>query len=238
MPVINEPRNNIAYQWDQGDSTYKLAMDANLRYLGLTSHLAALDILSTPPLSPLNGDTYIVGSSPTGVFGTHENDIAVHFLSATATWEFVTPIRGTQCYMLGGSQVGNILVFNTNWSALAAPSPLPIIEIPTISTTAVNLDARLIDSFRSANYLCNFASLTGALGFTCEISLAHNGTATTDATNIFHTISNIIQYGSTPINNFMIDSTLSGTSATQQALLSMTSPTTDLRGTIELRSIT
>lgn len=47
--------------------------------------------LTAPPGSPAEGDRYIVGSSATGVWSGHDNDIAEFVNSA---WEFYTPSDG------------------------------------------------------------------------------------------------------------------------------------------------
>lgn len=48
------------------------------------------DIASAPPGSPTVGDLYIVGSSATGDFAGHENDLAQYL---TGGWVFYTPFK-------------------------------------------------------------------------------------------------------------------------------------------------
>lgn len=49
-----------------------------------------LDIVTAPPGSPTVGDLYIVGSSATGDFAGHENDLAQYL---TGGWVFYTPFK-------------------------------------------------------------------------------------------------------------------------------------------------
>jgi len=54
--------------------------------------------LSAPPGSPSDLDAYIVGSSATGDWLTHEKDIA-WWDDDNSTWRFSTPIEGTKVYV-------------------------------------------------------------------------------------------------------------------------------------------
>lgn len=54
---------------------------ANAATLGLDalSQLSAIDISNAPPGSPSEGDTYIVGSSPTGAWAGETNSVAYYY---------------------------------------------------------------------------------------------------------------------------------------------------------------
>jgi hypothetical protein len=47
-----------------------------------------ITVVNTPPALPTDGDRYIVGTAPTGVWDGHAGDVAVY---ATDTWAFATP---------------------------------------------------------------------------------------------------------------------------------------------------
>ncbi len=55
--------------------------------------------LSAPPASPSEGDAYIIGSSATGAWSGHEDDIAFYF----SGWKFKTPENGWQIYITAES---------------------------------------------------------------------------------------------------------------------------------------
>ncbi len=50
----------------------------------------AINETDTPPGSPGEGDTYIVGTAPTGLWSSNPEDIAMYFTG----WVFVTPKKG------------------------------------------------------------------------------------------------------------------------------------------------
>jgi hypothetical protein len=65
--------------------------------------------LSTPPGSPVNGNTYVVGAAPTGAWAGQANSIAYWAVDpqdgpsitpaiATGAWEFYTPLTGWQVF--------------------------------------------------------------------------------------------------------------------------------------------
>src|SRR5271154_1716609 len=65
--------------------------------------------LSTPPGSPANGNTYVVGAAPTGLWAGQANSIAYWAVDpqdgpsitpniATGAWEFYTPLAGWEVY--------------------------------------------------------------------------------------------------------------------------------------------
>lgn len=72
---------------------------ANEATLGLDalSQLSCIDRnLSAPPGSPSNGDTYIVGSSPTGAWAGEANSVAYFYGGA---WYFYPPKEGWIAYL-------------------------------------------------------------------------------------------------------------------------------------------
>ena len=92
MPLQQDPRNAISYDWPQGNAGWKQGMDDNLRYIGSMLNVSAIDIQNTPPGSPTNGDTYIVATG-TGDWNGEDTNIAIWFNDDT-TWRFFTPIAG------------------------------------------------------------------------------------------------------------------------------------------------
>lgn len=98
MAAQTEPRSGIQYGWTLGENSWHTGMDANLLWLGrFGTHLSVKDRgLSTPPASPAEGDTYIVGAAGTGAWSTHDNKVAVWSGSA---WVFGTPRVGWMAYI-------------------------------------------------------------------------------------------------------------------------------------------
>lgn len=98
MASSQEPRSGLNYGWSLGENNWNTGMDNNLLWLGrFGTHLSVLDRnLSTPPGSPASGDTYIVGSSATGDWATHEGHVAIWDGSA---WVFGIPRIGWIAYI-------------------------------------------------------------------------------------------------------------------------------------------
>lgn len=57
----------------------------------LVQPVAISRLVNDPPLSPDEGDTYLVGAAPTGMWSSHATEVAFFMGSA---WMFVTPSQG------------------------------------------------------------------------------------------------------------------------------------------------
>ena len=68
-----------------------LTINAALRLLEAMAGLAVIAQNNTPPGSPAEGDRYLVGVSPTGVWVGHANDVAYY---SGGAWNFVNPPLG------------------------------------------------------------------------------------------------------------------------------------------------
>ena len=65
----------------------------SLRVIDVLTNLLIKDRdLSTPPVSPVNGDAYLVASSPTGAWAGQATKIAFYYDG----WSFITPFEGLQ----------------------------------------------------------------------------------------------------------------------------------------------
>ncbi len=88
MSSVTESNLGLNYGWAYGESGWNKGMDDNLVKLGFTSRNQVKGILSAPPRTPSNGDAYIVGASPTGLFTSYYNKIAIW---DRTVWLFLTP---------------------------------------------------------------------------------------------------------------------------------------------------
>lgn len=87
-----------------------------LNDVDFTAQITALDhTLNTPPSSPAEGDTYIVGASPTGDWSGHAGHVAGYY----SGWRIKTPQAG----WTGWTRNGNRFLYYTGsaWALLAAP---------------------------------------------------------------------------------------------------------------------
>jgi hypothetical protein len=93
--------------WNQGDGTYKPAMDENLRMVSVLARLIVKSAVTALPGSPVNGDIYIVPA------GGDANKIAVRDNGA---WAYYVPAEGWEAYALDTNLRYR---FNgTTWAAL------------------------------------------------------------------------------------------------------------------------
>jgi hypothetical protein len=80
-----------------GDNAWGVAMNANLRRLSFLAQCVVLDKdLSTPPVSPVVGNAYIVAATATGDWAAHEDDLAVYYSDG---WAFYAPVRGWRVFV-------------------------------------------------------------------------------------------------------------------------------------------
>lgn len=92
MPGPAGPNLGVNYGWADGEDGWGGPMNSNLRGLDTLVQLAVLDKdLAAPPISPLDGDRYIVASSPTGAWAGHAGHVAAFFSGA---WIFYVPKEG------------------------------------------------------------------------------------------------------------------------------------------------
>ena len=102
MAAKTEPRSGIQYGWTLGESNWNTGMDANLLSIGrFAYHLSIKDRdLATPPLSPADGDTYIVAASATDAWAGKDGQLAVwSTLPTTPAWIFGVPRIGWVAYI-------------------------------------------------------------------------------------------------------------------------------------------
>lgn len=90
MPGSAGPNLGLVYGYSVADVGWGITgYNPGFRLLDTVVHLEVLSrALSTPPGSPVAGDRYIVGGSPTGAWSGHTNAIARWSGSA---WEFTAP---------------------------------------------------------------------------------------------------------------------------------------------------
>lgn len=89
--MVRTPRFNLPLAQESGQKQRETINDLMRAWDALVHPLILDKDLSTPPASPATGDAYIVGSSPTGDWAGHANDVAVWYYTK---WHFTTPWAG------------------------------------------------------------------------------------------------------------------------------------------------
>lgn len=86
---VDDAQNTTSYLWTAG----KTKSYADSLIQGLDWQNSVVDTSTAPPVSPNDGDRYLVKATATGDFAGQENKIAVYDL-ATTSWSFITPNEG------------------------------------------------------------------------------------------------------------------------------------------------
>lgn len=73
-----------------------LTLNSALRRLDAAVQLSVISISNTPPGSPFDGDRYIVGTSPTGAWVGHNNEIAAY---VGTSWIYLEPESGWMAFV-------------------------------------------------------------------------------------------------------------------------------------------
>src|SRR5208282_6664439 len=111
------PKIPVMVSGASGD-TYLAQGNAMLRMLQILVQPNVISVgTPTPPGSPSNGDTYVVGSSPSGAWTGHGNSIACwstdNLSIPSGEWEFYAPAKG---WVVGNQSDAALYVYNgTTW---------------------------------------------------------------------------------------------------------------------------
>lgn len=85
--------------WEEGNTEPDLVFNALLTAVDALMKSPVESILSTPPSSPEEGQAWIVGSSATGAWAGHDDDVAVAVTGGPG-WLFFTPSEGWAFWIL------------------------------------------------------------------------------------------------------------------------------------------
>ena len=123
MASIKENSLELNYGWPYGESGWNSGMDENIVKLGFESRKRINRILSSPPSSPSNGDAYIVGTTPTGLFSGKFANIAIY---DRGSWVFITPKSQEVVF---NTSDGCDYIYNNGWSLKLEAEVSPYIKI-------------------------------------------------------------------------------------------------------------
>jgi Protein of unknown function (DUF2793) len=97
MSITNGPNLGVMVNGAAGDVHYTQFMAALRALDGLVMPNVKGYLTNTPPGSPTDGDCYIIGAAPTGLWAGKAANVT-RWSSTAAAWEFFTPKNG---WMLG-----------------------------------------------------------------------------------------------------------------------------------------
>lgn len=74
----------------------EVIVNADFRALEAAMQISALSYQNDPPVSPTEGDRYLVGGSPTGAWTGHAQEVAYY----SGGWQFLEPLPGWRAYVV------------------------------------------------------------------------------------------------------------------------------------------
>lgn len=124
--------------------------------------------LTTPPGSPANGDTYVVGASATGDWSGQDDAIAIYDANQSpAAWNFVTPTDGLEVHNVAD---------DTNYEWDAGASPAAWTAVSGGGTVAVEDDGvSVVASSSTLNFTGSGVVVTDGGGGQADIAIAGGG---------------------------------------------------------------
>lgn len=107
MPTVQMNLPYIIASQAQKELTHNDALNA----LDILAQISVISITNTPPASPVDGDSYIVGTSPTGVWAGQAGKIAAYY----SGWAYHAPKEGWRAWI---KDVDKIYAYNSSaWAA-------------------------------------------------------------------------------------------------------------------------
>ena len=99
------------YAWASGEDGWNVGMDANLLKIDTLAKLKVINYTTTtPPVSPSEGDVYIVGVGGTGDWSGLDKKVVVR---TGSSWTSYTPVKGWVAY---GENTSAYIGYNgTSW---------------------------------------------------------------------------------------------------------------------------
>lgn len=103
-----------------GTNNWAADMESNLRKIDALLQAGAVAIQNGPPGSPFDGQVYVVGSSPTGAWSAHANEIA-RFNASSGSWDFSQPTSGWWIAVGGTDYRWSGTAWVAGWSGPSMP---------------------------------------------------------------------------------------------------------------------
>jgi len=124
---------------EQSQAQKEVTINEAFTCIDALMNTGAINIISTPPGLPAQGDLYIVGASPTGAWTGQANAMAYY----DQVWRFVTPKAGmqlyvqqpTQYYWFDGSIWNSLLSAYDKYGTMSVTSNTTLADVPGMGVT-------------------------------------------------------------------------------------------------------
>ncbi len=97
--AATDPFVGLQYNWSPTTENFADGMDTNIKTIGAVLQLTVQSKTGNDPatLTPIDGQAWIVGPTPTGLWASHSKKIAAYIGGA---WMFITPKVGWKAYIV------------------------------------------------------------------------------------------------------------------------------------------
>lgn len=149
--------------------------DALIGLDALTDICLKGQFVNTPPLSPADGDTYLLGAAPTGAWNGRAFKIAC---CLDGGWRFYTPFDGLRVF--AGTTNATLIYLNGSWLDGAALLNGAEAAIASAATCDLGAAASLFVAVTGSTTITGFgagANLVRYLRFAGALTLTHNATS-------------------------------------------------------------
>lgn len=221
MTEIIADRSGIGYGWDVGESGWKPGVDKNFQALDTLMGLWVIsDALTSPPVSPSGGDTYIVATGGSGAWGGHEAQVAAYMNGA---WTFFPVALGLRAWFVNHGEF-------RDWNGSAWVSEVTSRNKGAMMAQwvsgAIVANGTIYFAFKApyAGTINSLDYVTGNGSF--DVNIEINGTGVTSLTAVAVSSSTPANTAATGADTFSAGDTISGvissaTSAPTDAILNL-----------------
>lgn len=166
--------------WADNEDGWGAGMNDNLRRLDLFVCPRVAQVgLNAPPGSPADGDAYVIGTSGSGAWSGHNNEIA-RWDDVAGVWEFVTPKSGWSFYAV---DVGRHYQYSGSVWVGAQPFDAYCFSANTPTANAILVRVPLVRAIVfPADFAGSYGSAAVAATGSTVFTIRKNGTSVGTAT--------------------------------------------------------
>lgn len=148
--------NNLSFAFiAQNQSQKEVTANEALSVIDAILNRGAVSIGdTTPPMTPSEGDLYILGASATGDWSSHDKEVAYYFNSS---WNFISPNEGISLWV---NDEDKFYAYNgTNWVVSASRSLDDLTDVAVTSASSNDVLQHDGSTFVNQSYMDNLSRL-------------------------------------------------------------------------------
>lgn len=130
---MTTPNRHIPYV-PQGTLDPAAGLNTALNFIDALLQTAVISMTdTTPPVSPSDGDLYIVGAGATGAWADQDNNLA-RYVEEGNSWQFFE--AGTEVFLVFNRADGALYRYDSGWGLAAFAPYVPVQDVSDEVTTA------------------------------------------------------------------------------------------------------